>query len=316
MKTDFLPEKIRTALDAAADEMTPIAAIRMNGAPDGESGECYVVVFETELRVFSRRLGENDSTEMRLAFADDILLLSLQKERFDDLLVLTLPDRVLTLNYPSYEQENIARIMALWEPVRPAPAASPGAVAESAEPGGDESAVSAPAASPVAVAESAEPGGDEHVVSGPESADSQDTRKMAAAPAPFELFLAALMYASAVDNDENRLERAYVRHAATGNAEALEAGKRFYSTHSTAEFLAAAAKSLNRQQRLCVAANCIELLMVDGVLASAEQQFIGELGAGLDISGNDLRAIYDILLLKNATSVLAGRAEPQSAEAS
>jgi uncharacterized tellurite resistance protein B-like protein len=76
----------------------------------------------------------------------------------------------------------------------------------------------------------------------------------------------------------------------------------YYENNSYEDVLANLA--LNEQQKLCCLANILELAMVDGAYDSKEQKMIRVFTQAADLPSDKVRAVEDVLLIKNQLSVL------------
>ncbi len=120
---------------------------------------------------------------------------------------------------------------------------------------------------------------------------------------PYEILVASLIFASASDQEIHPAENEFLTKVASIVPKSLENANAYYENHSEDELFLVVA-GMDHQQKLCVLANVVELVMVDGVLQSEEQLFLQNYCAKLGVSQEDFTRIYDAMLIKNQTTVL------------
>lgn len=266
MNVVCLPEKVRKAVAEAAGEEQPVCVVRASGSLGGSPGEAYVVGLADRLLLFSRGIGEFEYTQVCLGHAD-ITAVAIRKERHNSFLEISGPEQAYSVKFASYEERDVKPLVERWGDATGPPA--------------DDSEEPTVA---VQVADAATP-------SVPIS--------------PWAALAASLMFMTTIDEDVGDVEEAYIKDLCSGVEGAFEEALGFYNDH-TPEELFAAVSYLDRQQRLCILANMVELAMSDGVLHTSEQQLSSLFARTLGVADRELRAITDVLLLKNQTSVLLG----------
>lgn len=120
---------------------------------------------------------------------------------------------------------------------------------------------------------------------------------------PFAALLAATMFVAGFDGSIEAAEDAFIKNLAGSDLEAFSQALKIYKSCSSQE-LAAALSGLDREGRLCVAANMFETAIADGVLRSGEQRMIIEFAGAMGLSGEDCYAIRDVLVAKAKAPLL------------
>ncbi len=83
----------------------------------------------------------------------------------------------------------------------------------------------------------------------------------------------------------------------------LDAGLGYWRNKGTSELMKELAAKLEQPQKRCLLANLLELAMVDGTLLAEEQEFLEHVCNMFEIGSDDFMAIFDILYLKNNTTI-------------
>ena len=111
------------------------------------------------------------------------------------------------------------------------------------------------------------------------------------------------MYIASSDGSISREEDRYILEVFCGNNDILQPALKYYKTHS-ADQLFESAGSLSDEQKLCILANLIEIAMRDDSYHSVEQVLIRKFMEKARISKDNMKAIANVLLVKNNLSVL------------
>jgi uncharacterized tellurite resistance protein B-like protein len=119
---------------------------------------------------------------------------------------------------------------------------------------------------------------------------------------PVTLFCATLHAAMQLDDDPSAPEQLFLARALK-DPRGIQDGLAYWKQHGTEETIAAAGISLNPDQRWCALANAIALVMVDGKLTTAEQDFLEQLRAAWQVSTEDFARTQQVLLCKNNLGV-------------
>jgi hypothetical protein len=122
--------------------------------------------------------------------------------------------------------------------------------------------------------------------------------------APMMAFATALLFAAAEDGEIDPLEELSIKSACGGDDELLGAALRYYNSHTIDDLLPLLGK-LGKEQKLCVFANLLDILMSDGMLRTAEFALADKLAHAMGIQPADRAALDSALRIKNHTAVLA-----------
>ena len=115
-------------------------------------------------------------------------------------------------------------------------------------------------------------------------------------------FAAALHALAHADTIVDEAESRYIRRI-IGNESAVRGGFLLWRKTGTEALIATLAEMLDRDQRLCLMANLIELGMADDTLRSIEKETVRWFRDGLDVDKETLGAIYDVLVIKNRVAI-------------
>jgi uncharacterized tellurite resistance protein B-like protein len=94
-----------------------------------------------------------------------------------------------------------------------------------------------------------------------------------------------------------------IRRLAADDDDVLSAALKVYKSYE-AEALSSAMSGLDREARLCVLANMLDVAISDGVLRSSEQRFIETFALGMGLSKDDYLEFRDVLLAKGRSAYL------------
>lgn len=196
----------------------------------------------------------------------DITEMAIKAERYGSFLEILGPERRYSVKFASYERRDVLPLLEQWR--------------EALEPDGSS----------------------EDPTVGVRVADGA----MGSVPlSPSGALGASLMFMATVDQDIDAAEDAYIKDLCSAIEGTHEEALSYYNDHDQEELLAAMS-GLDRQQRLCILANMIELAMSDGVLHTSEQRLSSRFAQAFGVTDRELRTIMDVLLIKNQTSVLRG----------
>lgn len=119
---------------------------------------------------------------------------------------------------------------------------------------------------------------------------------------PLTLFCAVLQAAMQLDGERCAAEELFLSQAIT-EAQAVQDGLSYWEQHGTDETTAGARERLNADQKWCVLANAVAMIMADGKLTSEEQEFTENLRAEWRIAQADYDQILQVLYCKNNLAV-------------
>ncbi len=119
---------------------------------------------------------------------------------------------------------------------------------------------------------------------------------------PLTLFCAVLQAAMQLDGERCAAEELFLVQAIT-DAQAVQDGLSYWEQNGTDETVAAARERLNADQKWCVLANAVAMVMADGKLTSEEQDFLENLRAEWCIAQGDYDQILQALYCKNNLAV-------------
>lgn len=111
-----------------------------------------------------------------------------------------------------------------------------------------------------------------------------------------------LMFVAAVDGEIADEEQEHILRFCQNDEDFYNRAYEWYNSTSYEEFLSNLA--LDEQQKLCYLANILEIAMVDGVFDSKEQALIRTFVNAAELPADKVRAVEDVLLMKNQLSVL------------
>ena len=136
-----------------------------------------------------------------------------------------------------------------------------------------------------------------HITEQPVAANDQE-----GGISPLVGLITILMFIAAVDGEIADEEQSHIFSLCQQDEALYNQAYEYYKNNSYEDVLASLA--LNEQQKLCCLANILELAMVDGVYDSSEQKLIKVFTKAVDLPVDKVRAIEDVLLIKNQLSVL------------
>ncbi len=118
---------------------------------------------------------------------------------------------------------------------------------------------------------------------------------------PFVAFCAALYSMMEVDGMADAEERHQLERL-VGRPEIVTRAIEYLRRDGVDKLLEELPKVLDKEQRLCLMANLVELAMIDGYLRGAEQVLLQRFLKVLQLSTENYDAIYEILTIKNDLS--------------
>lgn len=119
---------------------------------------------------------------------------------------------------------------------------------------------------------------------------------------PLTLFCAVLHAAMRLDADPSVPEELFLTRAIT-DAQAVADGLSFWEQHGTDETVAAARDRLTADQRWCALANAAAMVMADGRLTAAEQDFLEQLRSDWRVGQADYDGLLRVLYCRNNLGV-------------
>jgi uncharacterized tellurite resistance protein B-like protein len=131
---------------------------------------------------------------------------------------------------------------------------------------------------------------------------------------PLTLFCAVLHAAMRHDDDPSVPEELFLARAIT-DPQGIQDGLTYWEQHGTEETIAAARAGLNPDQRWCALANATALVMADGKLTAAEQDFLEHVRAEWQVPAEDFARIQQVLFCRNNLGVFLAADGQVAAEA-
>lgn len=131
---------------------------------------------------------------------------------------------------------------------------------------------------------------------------------------PLTLFCAVLHAAMRLDADPSVPEELFLSRAIK-DAQGIADGLAYWEQHGTEETIAAARTGLNADQRWCALANATALVMADGRLTTAEQDFLEHTRADWQVPAEDFTRIQQVLYCRNNLGVFLAADGQVAAEA-
>jgi uncharacterized tellurite resistance protein B-like protein len=119
---------------------------------------------------------------------------------------------------------------------------------------------------------------------------------------PLNLFCAVLQAAMQLDGERCAAEELFLAQA-INDAQAVQEGLTYWEQHGTDETVAAVRERLNADQRWCLLANAVAMIMADGKLTSGEQEFAENLRAEWRITQADYDQMLQVLYCKSNLAV-------------
>lgn len=123
--------------------------------------------------------------------------------------------------------------------------------------------------------------------------------------APLTAFCAAVYAIASVDGVMDELEMHHLQRI-VDNRKTVDLGIAWVRREGVPALLTALPRLLNRDQRLCLMANLIEVAMLDLLLRSRELDLLDRFREALQIDAGDYAAINEILTLKNNLAIFPG----------
>ena len=134
-------------------------------------------------------------------------------------------------------------------------------------------------------------------------------RKSTASPeqmqlTPYLAIVSAILYMMAVDGEISERESSQLQSVIGSDEDTLHKAVAYVETHSVDQFLAAAPPVLDAKARLCLLLNVCDSLMADGQLSKAELALFEQLLGALGQSQSSFQPYYDVISIKDTTSIL------------
>ncbi len=281
MNISFLPEKVKDEF-AGLMEKASFTAARTSGNISGDPGEGYLVACGEKLFIYSRNAGEDTFLKLAGKLGEEISRLEIRKDKFNPFLDVDLGGRSYSLKFSSAELRDLETLVENFKKARP------------------EAAVAAEQA-PAAPQPAHGSGTGIQMPSGIQPEVKPAPGKLPLPP--MQYMAAAMMYVAASDGNIDKDEDRYIMTLFCGNNDILQPALQYYKSH-TAEQLFENAGALDDGQKLCILANLVELAMHDDSYHRVEQMLIRNFMEKAGISMDNLKAITNVLLVKNNLSVL------------
>lgn len=273
MNFSFLPNKIKEQIKQVFTDELPISLARSNTTIDGNTGESYILAYKDKIVVFSRNLGENNYSIISGDFGD-VGNVAIRKEGSSTFLDTEIKDSKYSLKFSSFEEKNLSPIVEQWQKVT------------SGGETGAETHVSQDMTQQV-----------------DRKTDGVDSSQPYGKISLMEGLAVALMYISSVDGDVDPQEDNYLIYLFQNNKSLLQKALAYYKSHSYDDFLNEI-NVMNQEQKLCFAANMMELGMIDGVLHRSEMKLIRKFCDQMGVTEDEYDTLKQVLLIKNQLNVL------------
>jgi len=281
MNISFLPEKVKSEFTGIIDKI-PLHAVRTNGNISGEPGEGYVVACGERLFIYTRKAGEDAFLKLAGKLGFEISNLEVRKDKFNSFLDINLDGKPYSIKFSSSEMKDLESLIENFKTAKLA-----------------DSAVPAPEQQAPQVTEQNKSG-----IQMPSGIQGHSTAPAVKSPlTPMQFMAAALMYVAASDGSIGKDEDSYILRVFSGDNNVLQAALQFYKSHA-ADQLFDLAKTLDEEQKLCILANMVEIAMRDESYHRVEQIMIRNFMDKAGISKDNLKAISNVLMVKNNLSVL------------
>lgn len=105
------------------------------------------------------------------------------------------------------------------------------------------------------------------------------------------------------NSDDNVLEKFIIDEICRGNRPLYLAGQELHQQGKLTKYLSET--NLSIQQKRCILANMLELVMRDGQFSKTEQNMISEYGDKLGLGESEFNTVWDVILDKNCLAMLA-----------
>lgn len=279
MNYNFLPDKVKKVLSSIVGSKMPVSLVRASASADGTPGEGYIIGFDDKVFVFSRGLGQDEFSVYRSDSEHGRKpILELRKDGINGIAEIKLPDRTLSMKISGFEEKDF---ISLRERLK-------NSSIESASGASDASQGNRPEVN----AHSSEI--PEHGVELPKF-----SQRLALA--------VALMHVAIGDREIQDEENRYIVNMFKDSPALLKEAHSIYKSMPCEQFfdLIAAHDFLERQQKLCILANMIEIAMIDGAYHSTEQRVVELFMDRCGVSRGDFDAILSTLLVKNDLSAFS-----------
>jgi uncharacterized tellurite resistance protein B-like protein len=122
-------------------------------------------------------------------------------------------------------------------------------------------------------------------------------------PPTTTLFCAAV-YAAMLADGTADIEEFRLLNRLVPDSSRIAAGLTYLREHGTVSLLQTLDTALDQRQKLFLLANILEITMSDSVIHGTEKRLLRQFRDALHVQQDDYNALYEIVLLKNDTSVL------------
>ena len=242
----------------------PPFVMNASGGLDGSSGECYLVVFSGLVCVFYKSIGVDGFKRLDAEVSDPKFHVAVMKDKFNVILELASSAWSHKLKFSSFDAQKL-----------------------------DELALSLMAG--------------RHVAAKTEPQTQQPQPPAAAEPSveldSFVGLLAATMFVAGHDGAIDVSEDTLIKTIAGNDMMALGRALEVYKACAPME-LASALSGIDREGRLCVVANMLDVAIADGLLKSSEQRLISDFATAMGLSNDDYATIRDVLVIKGKAPFL------------
>ena len=113
MKFSFLPEEIKSEIDANLIDNEPLALARSNMAADGHMGESFIVAYEDKFYFFSKAMGSQIYTKIEGVYSD-VSEMSVRKDSKNSIIEIQIGKKKFIFKFSPFEEQNLQKVYAKW----------------------------------------------------------------------------------------------------------------------------------------------------------------------------------------------------------
>ena len=113
MKFSFLPEEIKSEIDASLIDNDPLALARSNMAVDGHMGESFIVAYDKKFYFFSKAMGSPAYTKIEGIYSD-ISEMNVSKDAKNSIIEIQIEKKKSTFKFSPLEERNLQKVYTKW----------------------------------------------------------------------------------------------------------------------------------------------------------------------------------------------------------
>lgn len=115
MKFDFLPDGVKTGIDAELLEQQPLVIARSNKGVNDTIGESFLVAYDKKMLIFNKGMGKSDYQKMIGDYNNDIKAMGIRKVHNNVIFEFTIKNQQFFLTFGALKELDLNIIFQKWQ---------------------------------------------------------------------------------------------------------------------------------------------------------------------------------------------------------